>query len=528
MIGDRRKYPRRLELLRARVKTSAGEQSLFTTDVGPTGAFLASRDCPELGSRVEVYIRPVGIKLPPIRLDAEVVRCVGAGAAAQPGYGVRWLAATSEVGGEPLFRFLQLVLKIPSITRESIGNGRLLRYDFPAVGQTFATAAALPQQGPPVLRRTDDAPAPEFSRVTGRVSGPRVVSDAIGGRTRRDTMPSDAGGAGAAGPGDSGPRVGPRVPLQDDGMDTGRPSARPRAASRPAPDEVAGRGPQPSAGDRARFSRPVSLRAPSDPAPSQSGRLPTPATGASGWSGGRASARSSTSRRNSGLSQTDNVMAGAPVRRQSGLHGGSRGSARSTQPAPAQGTGRFSGVPQEPSARVDDVMPQRDLNSRANLSDSRVSGRSGGGRSAYAGDSPFAERSQLFGRTGADSTVGGRSIAGLQDVVADDDSGSVRVDVPVSYELDSRFHGAVMLAAAPLAVEISTLERPPQLEQQIIVNVPVERDGAYQTVYLQGKLLKSPERREDDVRFLLHVERVLEGKNEGAWTDFLSRARRGA
>jgi hypothetical protein len=138
-------------------------------------------------------------------------------------------------------------------------------------------------------------------------------------------------------------------------------------------------------------------------------------------------------------------------------------------------------------------------------------------------DSPFQERSLIFGGGGSISTIGQRPISDVAPPEGDEgEQGIVAVDVPVTYELDSRFVVGRIVAAAPLAVEIETSEQAPQLEQQVTVNMPVEVEQEWATVYLMGKLLRVPEERGDERIFVLHIERVVEGKYEGAYGRFLA------
>ncbi len=229
-----------------------------------------------------------------------------------------------------------------------------------------------------------------------------------------------------------------------------------------------------------------------------------------------------TARRNSGVVQSDNVMVGAPIRRRSETTDTAahrrRVSERSRAPKaePGARVGRFTGVPKAEAVATERLLPDIESGGRRPKRQPR-------GRRQSDGNSPFQERSLIFSGGGAMSTIGGRSISDVKTADGEpDEQGSVEVDVPITYEIDSRFVVGRMVAAAPLAVEIETNDQAPQLEQQLIVNMPVEVENAWGTVYLVGKLLRVPEERGEEQVFVLHIERVLEGKHQGSYGRFLA------
>lgn len=141
---------------------------------------------------------------------------------------------------------------------------------------------------------------------------------------------------------------------------------------------------------------------------------------------------------------------------------------------------------------------------------------------------PAAERSMIFSRTPTASTIGGPMLTGMAPSPGLAEGTTVRVQSPVTYELDNRFVGGTLVSAAPLAVEIHTTDRVPQLDQKLVVNLPVRTEHGWRTIYLMGKLLRVPDTGEGGRSFVLHIERVQEGVLKGAYNRFLVEAQSGA
>ncbi len=463
-------------------------QRLVTTDLSPTGAFFASSKNPEVGEVVEVNLRGAGVKPSPVRLRAEVIRIVLGGSASQPGFAVRWVTAHSEVGGEALFQFLCQVLRVPGLTREHIGNERTLTYEFPDVGGEFPLARSISSGGPPLITR-ERATQP-LDSVGGRLGGSRIISEAIGGRRSAPSMAPRPPGSSST---ESVPQGVPSGPFTSTANGLVSPPA-------PTPPEA----------PPAKAPEPAAKSAQS-----------------SGWVGQSSAATdrsvvgmSSTARRSSSVVQADNVMMGTPNRRRSESTNVQEHRKRFSERSKASDADvsyradRFTGVPDSASVRTERLLPDIEPGGR------RPTRPSTGARDQ---DSPFQERSLIFGGGDSISTIGSRSMSKVApEGEAEQEQSSVAVDVPVTYELDSRFMVGRIVAAAPLAVEIETTERPPQLEQQLIVNMPVEVEREWGTVYLIGKLLRVPEERGNEKVFVLHIERLLEGKHEGAYGRFLA------
>lgn len=144
---------------------------------------------------------------------------------------------------------------------------------------------------------------------------------------------------------------------------------------------------------------------------------------------------------------------------------------------------------------------------------------------AFSQDGDGGERSMIFARSGQASTIGGPMLTGMAASPALPENTTVAVQTPVTYELDGRFVPGVVISAAPLALEIHSLERVPQLDQKLVLNFPVHEGGRWQTIFLMGKLLRVPEARDGGQAFVLHIERVQEsGELVGAYNRFLAAA----
>ena len=359
------------------------------------------------------------------------------------------------------------MLKIPALVREQIGNERVVTFEFPVAGEDFPTARRIPDGGPPLIKR---------SRVSstgpgGRPFGSRTISEAIGGRHQ-----------------------------------LGQTAARPPGFS---PANLS-KNSEPFAPSTER----ATVDQPSPPPEDKEAEVGSGAKDRRTWA--------PTSRRTSGIIQSDNVMVGAPIRRQGErtdvAEHRRRVSERSVaaEPGAAQRPGRFTGIPSAEGVAAERLLPELDPGGRR---PSR--GHTGRHSGAHAA---FQERSLIFDG-GSMSTIGSRAMTNA-DKASDEPTqrGSIKVNIPVTYELDNRFVAGQIVAAAPLAVEIITTAAAPQLDQNLTVNMPVPVDKAYATVYLIGKLLRVPEPRDEGSSFVLHIERVLEGKNEGAYSNFLASA----
>lgn len=557
MFEDRRVYPRQKESIALRVALPEGEVSLVTTDLGPTGAFFAGVRKVSPGAMIDVLVRPQGLKIAPVRLHAEIVRVVAPGGPHPPGFAVRWIWALSEAGVEPIYQVLRKVLHMIGLREEHLSGGRKVRFDFPPVGGSFSFRLPPSVEVRPDLSSTRDGGIREEvvvsgsrarstaswapTRPTDRTSSSAIpVFSPRAGTQRAEPEPVVApvvhtqathGQAGTdaeldlAALQDDTPVGGTELPMMNEpsnlltnpllradrqrsgGWSTWKRNSSVSAAPRRSSDVVA-----------TDDLRPIGRR-PSEVVASEP--IAQPRTGSGhfdparqqGLSGAfddinapRLDESTSTSRPHSAvfdaITRPDNtrVAADAPEMttiRRSGAHVAEDHIGVPSRPRQASGgrpdTGRMQRVP---SGAVD-------------------------ARAGLASDSPFFERSQIFGRGGHLTTNIGldtRShVSGLHV--------PVEMDLPVTFEHDNRFVPARMVGAASLAVELVMQESPPEVDERIVVNVPVEIDGHWRTIQLHGKLLSAPTPRDDgSLAAVVALERVQEGAYVGSYAQLLQDA----
>ncbi|MEY3011710.1 MAG: hypothetical protein RIT45_445 [Pseudomonadota bacterium] len=540
MFEDRRTYPRRKETVTFRVALSDGEITAVTTDIGPTGAFFAGARSAPVGTEIDVLVRPVGSKIAPVRLRAEVVRVVPVGSPTPPGFAVRWLWAWSEAGSEPIYHVLRKVLRIIGVTPERLAVGRKVRFDFPGVGETFNFGAVTGADGPRV----------------GISSPPGVIrEEVLGPRTRtsstrmtpslyRRAAPSGSAGTSHEPTPVDPPRIGGVIAGDATELDDFSEQTPPSFQAAHADDTA--------------FSAPPDMKA-VEPVV-----LPVDGHGVRRERSGAWSTYSRSASRSPGRRQTSDVMQAEDLRpaagrrisevieaveaRRSGSgHFDPGNSANRSDvfepPAPgqpskgpipvtAEGTAqvrRTSRRPNSTSHAAADLRPLADIRHMPSggeeLGRHTASGKLSavgarrGSSGVSMGDSPFLERSQIFGRSGQLDTGIGIDVSGVHSSV----HGPVEIDLPVTFEHDGRFIPGRLCSAASLAVEIECRVAPPP-EMRLVLNMPVEVEGIWRTIYLHGKLLATPEERDGQMAFVVALERVQEGEFTGAYSRFLTEA----
>ena len=553
MFEDRRVHPRQKESIALRVALPEGEVSLVTTDLGPTGAFFAGVRKVAPGTMIDVLVRPQGFKIAPVRLHAEIVRVVAPGGPHPPGFAVRWIWALSEAGVEPIYQVLRKVLHIIGLREEHLDGGRKVRFDFPPVGGHFAFRPSLAVPAKPDLSSTRDGGIREEV-----VSGSRVRSTASWSPTRSDRSSSS-----------TIPASSPRPPM-------------PRVE--PEPPAASVRTVAPSHG-QAGTDAELDLAALHDDTPIGGTELPminessniltNPMLRAErqrsgGWSTWKRSDAVSVARRTSDVIVQDDFR---PIGRrvsevvENAATAAQRSGSDHFDPASQHGhSGAFDDInpPVRPHSAVFDAVTRRDATRlAADVPDMTAIRRSGVGlaqddvvaprparaasgahpdtgrtrsdtgrmqrvpssvgdaRGGPGDESPFFERSQIFGRGGHLTTNIGldtRShVSGLHV--------PVEMDLPVTFEHDNRFVPARMVGAASLAVELVMVDSPPDVDERLVVNVPVDVEGRWRTIQLHGKLLRAPTLREDgSLAVVVALERVQEGEFVGSYARLLQDA----
>ncbi len=540
-----------------RVTLPEGEVSLVTSDISPIGAFFVGVRRLEPGALIDVLVRPAGLKIAPVRLHSEVVRVVQTGGSLPPGFAVRWIWALSEAGAEPIFQVLYKVLHVPGVREEFLQPGRRVRFDFPAVGARFefrnvtapSSAAELPSAS---LRGS------EF-REEVVSSGTRVHQARTLRPWPRPGEPSGSSGAAIpkpvtsvpasslAAPTTRGANVGHAAKASVEfGTDMEFAAAEAQDKTPPNGVDFDIIGGTVRAGDGVAATK---AQPDSSGAQVRSG----------GWSTWRRTSDYDESRRSSDISVSDDLR---PVgRRPSQVRADQLGQPGNDAAQRSRRSGAEPGVfldessiARQPSAVFDavpksnrtSVAPQREEigpaprpRSDASQSVPRPSAAVGGAsnslrtqsgrfqgappaensrRGSDTGISPFLERSQIFGRAGqltSNFGIDSRSNQGSQQA-------PVIFDLPVTYEYDGRLVPGRLISAASHAVEISTRDTMPSLDERMVVNLPVEVKGCWRTVSIHGKMLKNLALREDGAQaMIVAIERLQEGSHAGAYARML-------
>lgn len=99
----------------------------------------------------------------------------------------------------------------------------------------------------------------------------------------------------------------------------------------------------------------------------------------------------------------------------------------------------------------------------------------------------------------------------------------LRVDHPVEYSHGDKLHVGRAVSIGAQAIAVVSTQETPQLDEWVVIHVPLTGvDGDF-TIYLCGRLLQVATETEQGPRFVLHIERVEEGRNLGAFQRFLER-----
>ena len=545
MFQDRRTYPRRKESVTVRLVLADGEMQGVTTDIGPTGAFFAGTKNARVDDEIDVLVRPAGVRIAPVRLRAQVVRVVQPGGPFPPGMAVRWLWALSEVGSEPVFHVLRKVLHIVGISPESLASGRRVRFDFLPVGGKFEFRSVVPTE-----RREASLPHDAVIREEVSASSRTRASSAHHAAVSRPTLPMSGSVSGGSAVGTASQRP---ASARSSAPPAASPGSAPRHAAELPIDADDGRTPpsfESELADGTLVQSDPRLHDVDYGGPVVEGHGVARERGGVWSTYRRDSDVVAPVRRRSDVVMTDDLRpirrsqalssaTSAPQANVSGYFESSRGGGQAgvfdaverapAQTSPSQATAPRSGASDGCGVfEADDVRPALRSNAPPKRPDTgrlaeitakdepQLSGGHGG-QQGLDGDSPFQERSQIFGRGGGLTTGVGEN-GGQHSAV----HAPAEMDLPVTFEHDGRFVPARMVSAAPLAVEIVTSDVTPALDDKLVINMPVEIEGVWRTIYLQGKLLRMPKTREDGHGFVVALESVQEGAYAGAFSRFLS------
>ncbi|MBI5610845.1 MAG: hypothetical protein HY902_18345 [Deltaproteobacteria bacterium] len=543
MIEDRRKHPRHTVLIRCVLHWSGGRREVVCTEVGPANAFLHTRpDGFEVGAEATLEMRAGGLGSPLVKLNCTVARLVPVGGPWPSGVAILWKSAACDLGLDALVRFLTTVLRLHEVTGAEVTLGGHAEFDI----ARFLSHAADSQAGGAADPRT----------ASRSVSSSRVA--AAGGTTLS-----------AAAVGASGQRMAMPPSMQDD---TRTPHASPSgqhaavaAASRPSGAHPSLLPPRPGTGplEPSPWSRPSGERPAlhTDPplagtqrisqqalkmvqavASEAMGAPPPPASQTTSVATAPTPSIEPLRRSSQSRMRIEEISVAAP-RPATGSHVslvlppvektrpsvGERTPALGWKPptfSPSKsssnmdpfGFGDLSSPP--PAAPPTATRPnpaegtQQSWPVYALAPGERRSGTDAVGtpRGAPTGPNPVTAP-ELHPGSGAPKPAQRRH----------DRSLLVRVDHPIAYERRERVFRGRAVSIGPQAIAVVTHEEQPQLDEWVVVHLPLGTREQPFTIYLCGKLLQVTTETELGPRFVMHIERVEEGRYPGSFQRFLEK-----
>lgn len=471
MFQDRRDSPRHPALIRTHATVGRERFDVVCTDTGPSGGFFTTRNPPTVGGTVEIELRAGGVDSPIVTMHARVVRTSLPGSPGPVGFGVAWQSARCELGPEPLFWVLRHVLHIAVLGDASLTQGRSAVYAF----------------GGDVEPRPLEDPHGVTPRTSPVAAGVRnsSVHQAIGVWSppmHRATVPREAQGPDTARqPAQHPVHLEPQAPLH---------SVSP-AGSR-APSALVAATPA--------ITRPELFRHSTSMAPIQQER--------SQVFGGLDEGPSATVGRTAESSTRDDVSQSWPV------YALAPGERRAVSD-PDVGTHHMQPRPvQAPTARhADGAVASESIGGRPQRAHSEVARHPIVAQTARPSSQPFdglAERTDPADRPRAPArkSESGRMLAAA--------------DVPVTILRQNQFLPAQLTGIAEQLACVVTQGEAPDLDEQLVIHLPVRVDNAWRSVQLVGKLLQVATDTPSGKRFIMHIERADEGRHRGAFRAFLA------
>ncbi len=564
MFQDRRRHPRYPLLLKA-VAVSGGERfDVVCANIGPAGAFFTSRQAPQVTGKLTIELRASGMGSAQVEIGALVVRVVPPGSTWPAGFAVRWTIVRCTLGAEPLARMLSEVLKIADVPLSELGAGER--------GVTLDIEAWLNGvRRPPSQPMDPSAAGRDNSTIIRRVQGnwsPPMVGQAPSSTQRiplaqvneprpqnvvhvqkelpaRPVLPQPAPPARQVA---LPPDPQPRVPTQDslahrNPAVPAKPAGMPLQAARPA-ESFGANAPATS------VQAPGAVRATGMP-PVQGGARPS---GRRSWAAPDFQPRGQNFLDPLGFDNinpdtmpvdghgTDDTLRPSaddgdlfdaeqsqPVgRRQGTLSGDALGNEGPSQSWPVYALApgerrpltRTGGA--SPGSASEDILSSVRAVPRPPVRDGARQARSTAGPEVIG-----PHRSSAQTHPGPISSVSGPTpLPGERSSAAIRPSADPRVmrnaSVPVTFVRQNQIIPGRIVSIAQQAVAIVTEDAPPELDEPLVVNMPVLVEGTYRTIYLSGKLLQIAVDTEQGRRFVMHIERVEEGKSKGAFKNFLS------
>lgn len=552
---DRRKHPRFPVLIRCTLVTARDRRDAVCTQVGPAGAFLTGRlEQLQPGEIVHVEMRSGGLGTPIISLLALIVRIANAGFGNPPGLALRWRAAACDLGPEPLLQFLAHVLRLPRVPQVDLTSDRHAEFDIEAslAGQDVRVLSthrgASPRSAADTarlnaLRHTGQSPRPAAPESPGRPAAARteygLLDDpmlrphaAVGGNAspsaavdagarpeppRPDNFvavprrpPSGAHAPLAASP--AAPQAQPALvppplsyaqlglsegPITQSGQPVST-ALRPSRTAIPAARAEQPNGPVLSAGSRSSSAIAVVL-----PPVDRSRQPRSEGTPALGWKPPAFAARGEAT--NPGERSAQPLVLGVGER--SATFEVAEGSSQRAGPA----TASFPVYALAPAERRHETEPNRD-----------PAGPDQGGFEGQA--EPTVESHDTAVPVGSQPQAASNAKASPHRRISSshfNPTVMLRANHAVRYSVGAQLRSGRAVAIGSQAVAVVTHEGAPELDQPVIVFLPIELPEGPMVIDLSGKLLQLITDTEAGPRFVLHIERVEEGHHKGAFHRFL-------
>lgn len=504
MFQDRRRHARHAVLIKAAARQGEGRFEVICTQIGPAAGFFSCRSQPQVGETLTIEIRTAGRGSPIVEIDGTVARSIAPGSTQPAGFALVWTIARCELGAEPLLRTLLGVLRLTGLTFGDLRGGRVPEF---AIANFLNRGDPSVAVGPPA----DDVHPPAapthrsssaFYRTQGSWSAPVIAPAVRSSRSAVEIVDVTPVAIGQT--------------RQSSGL-------RPVSTARPT---VPGLRPLGSSGT---LSRPVEVPAvqapahvqppapavavvPADPPPLRTdaprSNVFSPFDVEPSQAAGRSAAVEDSRSRD--LSQSWPAYALAPGERRMGSRPITLTSSIDVlAPLQLPSSGRYSDV--YSSARKSDLPP-----ADAKLQPHRHYGHSDTVLPPRSGSIPISTLTSTTAVNAVPSSGFGRSKPGVSDKRM-----MMATDLPVTFMRHNQLFAGRLTSLAKQVAIVVTRETPPELDEPILLNMPIEVQGSYRTIYLSGKLLQIATDVPAGKRFVLHIERVDEGKHKGAFEAFL-------
>ena len=527
MFEERRQTPRYPVLIRTAVSVLNERFDAVCTSVSPVGAFFTTRNPPHVGARVVVEIRSGGVDSPIVNLYAQVVRTVLAGSPYPIGFAVTWQTARCDVGWEPMFRVLRQILRVDHVNESELTADRSAEFAFRTV-QNAETTPDLVHSPPDSRDLVPDHRASSVRQVRGLWSAP-VHRPVV---TPREPSPGDSGRQPVQNP----------VELDAAVRTTGEfrvaPAVQPPVRA-PGPTPLTQ--PSPPRAEQARVSAALS---PSHVTVHRSGAVQAEAvvdrsqlfegfSDAPSVSVGRG--HDAVSPIPPDASQSWPVYALAPGERRvvsQPEHVAALRSEAVPRPLPLPRQSADAVYARDDGTPGRDVPPPRAADAVFGVAVRAPASQPEGTTLApvgvpvsepFAGARPLASPLPPASPSPAVTPRHAPSEPQVPPMRRQPDSARMLYvpNVPVTFLRHNRFVPAELVGLAEQLAALVTTDDAPDLDEPLTIHLPVRLDDQWRTVLLLGKLLQVATETAEGKRFVMHIERVEEGRFKGAFRAFL-------